>query len=152
MTTSPAARFLGGIADLADFLQAPFALATRIYVGYVFFWSGYLKIRYWEQTVALFESEYRVPLLSPLPAAIAGTFGELFFPVFLVLGLGGRLPALGLFTVNLVAVVSYWHVFSEDTGIAGLRQHELWGFMLAMLFIYGPGKWSLDTLLKNRKR
>jgi uncharacterized membrane protein YphA (DoxX/SURF4 family) len=50
-----------------------------------------------------------------------------------------------------MAVVSYWHEFSKDDGIAGLRQHQLWGFMLAMLFIYGSGPWTLDRLL-GRKR
>lgn len=151
MSTSLVNRSLDGIAGLADLLRAPFALATRIYVAQVFLWSGWLKIRDWEQTIALFEYEYKVPLLSPFWGAVTGTFGELVFSALLILGLGGRLPAIGLFFVNIVAVVSLWHVFSLETGIAGLRQHHLWGFMLAMLVVYGSGSWTLDRLL-GRKR
>ena len=71
------ARSLAAIDNLADKLQPAFALGTRLYVGWVFLKSGYLKITDWEQTVALFESEYRVPLLSPLAGAISGTASEL---------------------------------------------------------------------------
>jgi putative oxidoreductase len=152
MNTLAINRLLDGVANLANRLHAPLALATRIYVGWwVFFRSGWLKITAWDQTISLFESEYRVPLLSPFWGAVSGTAGELIFSSLLIVGLGGRLPSLGLFFVNVMAVVSYWHEFSKDDGIAGLRQHQLWGFMLAMLFIYGSGPWTLDRLL-GRKR
>jgi putative oxidoreductase len=133
-----------------DALQAPFALIVRVYVSWVFLKSALLKLQDWEQTVALFEVEYRVPLLSPLAGAIAGTAGELIFPVLLILGLGGRIAPIGLFAVNAMAVISYAHIFFEDTGIAGLRQHQLWGFMLLMLAIYGTGSWSLDRWLQKK--
>jgi putative oxidoreductase len=151
MSTSLVNRMLDGTAKVADLLQAPFALATRIYVAWVFLKSGWLKIKDWEQTVALFEIEYQVPLLSPYAAAIAGTAGELIFSALLIVGLGGRLPAIGLFLVNIVAVISLWHVFSQDAGVAGLLQHQLWGFMLAMLVVYGSGPWTLDRVLGRMK-
>jgi putative oxidoreductase len=132
-----------------DWLQPPLALFTRLYVGYVFWHSGVLKLQDWEQTVALFESEYRVPVVSPLVGAVAGTAGELVFAALVILGLGGRLAPLGLFAVNALAVVSYAHVLLSDEGIFGLRQHQFWGFMLAMLTVYGPGTWSLDTIIKR---
>jgi len=151
MNTKPISRWMDGLTKAADWLQSPFALVTRVYVSWVFLYSGWLKLRDWEQTVALFEIEYRVPLLSPFWAALAGTAGEVLFSIPLILGLGGRIPALGLYAVNFLAVVSYWHEFSQDSGIAGLRQHHLWGFMLAMLFVYGSGRWSLDYLLNRNK-
>jgi putative oxidoreductase len=134
----------------ADKLQPAFALGTRWYVAWVFLKSGYLKITDWEQTIALFESEYRVPLLSPWWGAVTGTAGELVFSVLLILGLGGRVAPLGLFAVNALAVISYSHVFFSDVGVFGLRQHQFWGFMLAMLCIYGMGSWSVDAVLKSR--
>lgn len=137
-------------ARVLDTLQPLFALGTRLYVGWVFFNAGRLKISNWEQTIWLFENEYRTPLLSPTAAAILGTFGELTFPVFVWLGLFSRLSAVGLFLVNAMAVISYAHVLLGDGFVAGLRQHELWGFMLAMLAIYGSGKLSLDHLLTRR--
>src|SRR5262245_27926711 len=101
MNTQPINRVLDGVASAADLLRAPLAFGTRIYVGWVFLWSGWLKITAWDQTISLFESEYRVPLLSPFWGAVTGTAGELVFSVLLIVGLGGRIPALGLFFVNL---------------------------------------------------
>jgi putative oxidoreductase len=140
--------FFDSLAKLANYLQSPFALVTRCYVAWVFLHSGFLKLQDWEQTVALFESEYKVPLLSPWWAAVSGTAGELVFPILLIAGLGGRIAPLGLFAVNLLAVISYGHVFFTDEGLFGLRQHQFWGFMLAVLTIYGMGNWTLDNLIQ----
>ena len=131
-------------------LQSAFALFTRIYVSWVFLKSGWLKLSAWDQTISLFQDEYRVPLLPPTLAAIAGTAGELVFPILLILGLGGRLSALGLFAVNALAVISYAHVLLQEGFEAAIGQHYLWGFMLLMLTIYGPGDYSLDRLLRGK--
>jgi putative oxidoreductase len=139
------------LAHLLNTLQAPFALATRVYVSWVFLKSGYLKLSDWDSTLALFEYEYRVPLLSPQLAAIAGTAGELVFPSLLILGLFGRLSALGVQAVNVLAVISYAHVLYQQGFAAAIGQHYLWGFMLLVLAIYGPGAWSLDHWLSARR-
>ena len=68
-----------------------------------------------------------------------GTTGELVLPVLLVLGLGSRFSALGLFIVNAVAVISL-----SEIAPAALQQHVFWGALLAGLAIYGLGPWSLD--------
>jgi putative oxidoreductase len=125
-------------------LQPAFALSARLYVSWVFLKSGWLKITAWDQTVSLFEIEYHVPLLSPLAAAVLGTLGELFFPLLLIVGLAGRFAAVSLFAVNVLAVISYSHVLYQEGFEAAIAQHYLWGFMLAMLAVYGPGSWSLD--------
>lgn len=132
-------------------LQAPFALASRWYVSWVFLKSGYLKISDWESTLALFESEYRVPLLQPAHAAMLGTAGELLFPILLIFGLCGRISALGLQAVNVMAVVSYAHVLYQEGFAAAIGQHYLWGYILAVLALYGPGAWSIDHWLLNRR-
>lgn len=142
----------GSLPRLLDLLQAPFALASRIYVSWVFLKSGYLKLSDWSGTLALFEYEYRVPLLSPHLAAIAGTAGELVFPTLLMLGLFGRLSALGLQAVNVLAVISYAHVLFQDGFAAAIGQHYLWGYLLLVLTVYGPGAWSLDRQLRARRK
>jgi len=142
----------GPLPRLLDLLQAPFALASRIYVSWVFLKSGYLKLSDWSGTLALFEYEYRVPLLSPHLAAIAGTAGELVFPTLLMLGLFGRLSALGLQAVNVLAVISYAHVLFQDGFAAAIGQHYLWGYLLLVLTVYGPGGWSLDRQLRARRK
>ena len=122
-----------------DALQPLAALLARLYVAQVFFLSGLTKLRDWGTTVALFTDEYKVPLLSPPLAAAMGTLGELALPVLLVVGLGGRFSALGLFVVNAVAVISL-----SEIAPAALQQHVFWGSLLAGLAIYGLGPWSLD--------
>ena len=135
---------------LLDKLQ-PFALlAARLYVAKIFIWSGWLKLTAWDQTVDLFTSEYHVPVLPPLPAAVLGTFGELFFPALLVLGLFSRVGALGTFVVNAMAVISYSHVLFGEGFEAAIGQHILWGMITLGLTVFGPGAISLDRLLEWR--
>jgi putative oxidoreductase len=131
-------------------LAAPFLLGSRLYVAWQFLASGYLKVTSWNQTIGLFTTEYHTPLLSPTAAAIAGSFGELFFPTLLVLGLCTRIGALGLFAVNAVAVISYRQVLLADGFEAALGQHILWGYMLMVLAVFGAGRVSLDSLFAAR--
>lgn len=132
-------------------LESLFALATRVYVSWVFLKSGWLKLSSWGQTLSLFQDEYRVPLLPPTLAAVFGTAGELVFPVLLILGAAGRLSALGLFAVNALAVISYAHVLLQEGFEAAVAQHYLWGFMLLVLTVYGPGKISVDHLIGQQR-
>ena len=60
-------------------------------------------------------------------------------------GLGSRLSALVLFVFNIVAVVSY-----PDLGEVGLRDHQVWGLLLLVTLLHGPGKLSLDHLIGRR--
>jgi putative oxidoreductase len=130
-----------------DALQPLAALLARLYIAQVFFLSGLTKLRDWDTTVALFTDEYKVPFLPPAAAAFMGTAGELVLPVLLVLGLGGRFSALGLFVVNAVAVISL-----SEIAPAALQQHVFWGSLLAGLAIYGLGPWSLDRWLAPKIR
>jgi putative oxidoreductase len=132
-------------------LQSWFALGARWYVSWQFLKSGYIKVTNWQSTLYLFENEYHTPVLSPHVAALAGSFGELFFPTLLVIGIASRLGAIGLFFVNAMAVISYSQVLLAEGSEAALGQHVLWGSLLLFLIIYGPGKISLDYLL-NRSR
>jgi putative oxidoreductase len=125
-------------------LQSILLLGTRLYVAKQFLQSGWLKVSNWETTLALFKDEYHVPLLPPNVAAVVGSFGELFFPVLLVLGLGGRIGALGLSAVNIMAVVSYSQVLLAEGNEAAIGQHILWGFMLLVLALFGNGSLALD--------
>ena len=140
------------VARPLDALRPWLLLAIRLYVGWQFLKSGWLKLSSWETTLGLFQEEYRVPLLPPDWAAVAGTAGELVFPALLCLGLASRLSALGLSAVNVLAVVSYAHVLLAEGFEAALGQHLLWGFMLAIIMACGPGALSLDGGLAARRR
>ena len=126
-------------------LQPLLALLGRLYVAQAFFLSGLTKLRDWDTTLDLFADEYHVPLLSPTVAAYLGTGGELVLPVLLVLGLGGRVAALGLLFVNGVAVLSL-----TDIAPAALQQHISWGIVLAVLAVWGSGPVALDRWLEPR--
>ena len=116
-------------------------------VASAFFRSGLTKTESWDKTVFLFQAEYHVPLLPPEVAAALGTFGELFFPPLLLLGLAGRFSALSLSVVNIVAVVSYWHVLGENE--AALASHYYWGLLLLVTLLHGPGKLSCDAWISR---
>lgn len=140
-------RLTGGLNGL----QPLVLLATRLLVALPFWQAGLVKIRDWENAVFLFEEEYRVPVLSPTLAALAGTAGELVFPVLLAIGLGTRLAAVGLSLVNIMALVAYAHVLLEPGFEAAVGQHQFWGYLLLVLIAFGPGMFSADHWL-SRKR
>jgi putative oxidoreductase len=133
-----------------DGLRHLLLLGTRLYVSWQFLVSGWLKVTTWDTTLELFRSEYHVPLLPPYLAAVGGAFGELFFPLLLVLGLFTRAGALGLFAVNAMALISYWHVLGGDGFEAARGQHYLWGYMLLVIATCGGGVFSLDQMLEKR--
>jgi len=139
------ARLYARFANLLDKLQPIFALAMRLYVAQVFIMSGWLKFSRWDSTLALFQNDYHVPVLSPHVAAVLGTMAELGLPVLLILGIGTRAAALALFVFNIVAVISY-----PDLSDAGLKDHYLWGALMLVIAVYGPGRLSVDHWLARR--
>jgi putative oxidoreductase len=137
---SQAARVAAVAAD-------PGLLVLRVYVSWQFLKSGWLKLADWDTTRFLFQEEYHVPWLSPTVAAVLGTLGELAFPALLVVGLLARYAAVGLSAVNVMAVVAYAHVLLAEGYEGALAQHWLWGLALAVLVVFGAGRWSLDGWL-----
>ncbi|WP_174873788.1 DoxX family protein [Vogesella oryzae] len=133
-------------AQLERYLQPLALLAMRLYLANVFFKSGLTKLADWDTTLLLFREEYHVPLLPPELAAVLGSGGELLLPPLLLAGLCGRFAALGLTVLNLMAVISYWHVLAGTA----LEFHLVWGLMLALLLATGPGRLALDQLVKQR--
>ena len=139
-------------ARVAAWFESALLLALRWYVAWQFLKSGWLKISEWDSTLYLFQDEYHVPLLPPAMAAVAGTAGELVFPALLIVGLLTRYSALGLSAVNILAVVSYAHVLLSEGFEAALGQHYLWGALLLVVAVFGPGRWSVDALLAGSRR
>jgi len=134
-TANRSLHFLLPIADLV----------LRLYIAKVFILSGWSKISDWDTTLYLFREEYHVPLLNPELAATIASAGELGLPVLLVLGIFTQLSALGLFVLNIVAVISYYATLSQSP--AALTDHLQWGLMLAMLMTLATHKISLDHFL-----
>jgi putative oxidoreductase len=131
---------------LLDRLQPLLLLGFRLYLARVFLLSGLTKTRDWSSTVALFTDEYHVPFLPPAVAAALGAATELSMPILLVVGLGSRLAAGVLFVFNIVAVISYYETLVQTGGV---KDHILWGTMLLVLLICGPGQIAVDTRLER---
>jgi len=127
-------------------LLAPLGdLAIRLWVAKVFWQSGLTKAQSFDTTLQLFRYEYSVPLLPPEVAAYLATFSELTFSVLLAAGLAGRFSAAALFVLNIVAVISYPALEANAIGY-----HQLWGLLLLVPLLHGPGKLSIDHLIAKR--
>lgn len=122
-------------------------LFCRLWVAWVFFNSGLVKIASWDSTLYLFEFEYNVPLIPWELSAYLGTATELILPIFIAIGLFARPMSLILFIFNLIAVLSYPLLWEK-----GFYDHQLWGVMLLNICIWGAGACSLDHLIKSSIR
>lgn len=122
----------------------PLALLLRLGVAAPFFLSGRTKVEglltITPSARYLFAEEYRVPLLSPDLAAALAAYAEHALPILLVLGLFTRPAALGLLAMTLVI-----QIFVIP---GGWPTHLLWAGPLIYLIARGPGRASLDRVLK----
>lgn len=135
------------LVGLLEWLQAPALLTARLYVAHVFFMSGLESLRSWDATLYLYEYEFHVAVLPPHVAAVMGTAGEVLLPPLLALGLFGRFGALGLSVVNAVALLSYMYALQAPA----IMFHVIWGILLIVVALWGPGKWSIDHLWAIRR-
>jgi putative oxidoreductase len=138
-------HFYRTVSAKISLLEPIALLAARFYVAWAFFASGLTKLRDWESTLMLFEYEYQVPVLSFELAAYLGTGAEIIFPLLLIAGLASRLSALGLFFVNIIAVISL-----EEIAAAAYAEHVLWGVLLALVVIFNGGRLALDRLVEKK--
>ncbi len=134
------------LEDKLQNILAPLTLlAIRLYVGWIFFKSGQLKLDSyfngnWDFTVFLFKEEHPVPLLSPEVAAVLGTGGEILFPILLVLGICGRCGAAGLLAMTAVIEFTY----------KALPEHQMWALLLLAVLTFGSGKISIEHFIRKR--
>jgi putative oxidoreductase len=137
--------------DGLEYAKPVVDLALRLWVADAFFRAGLVKIADMDSTIDLFTNTYHVPFLPPAFAAYLGTGVELVVPWFLAFGLFGRLTAAFMFVYNLICVISFPDLWPDGfwTGLFGsaFKDHKIWGLMLLVTFVYGPGKLSLDYLL-----
>lgn len=127
--------------------DAALLLFTRIAVGHIFWASGRTKVEGWAlrpEAIDLFRDEYQLPILSPELAATLAAIGEHLFPIMLLIGLGTRYAALGLFGMTLVIQL---FVYPEAWWV-----HALWFALLAWLIARGGGAWSVDALVARRQQ
>lgn len=138
--TTPVAVFGRIPADLVQ-------LALRGGLAGIFWSSARTKVEglltVSDNTYFLFEEEYRLPLLAPDLAAPLATYAEHLLPVLLVLGLGSRFAALGLFVMTLtIQLFVYPNAF--------LSTHLGWFALALAIIAKGPGRISIDHLIARK--
>jgi putative oxidoreductase len=150
-THETATQAPGGIAGLIRRFNAAaaliphdlVALAARVFPAVVFWQSGRTKVEgltIKDSTWFLFQDLYALPLIPPAWAAVMATVAEHVLPVLLILGLLSRFSALGLLAMTAVIQI---FVFPE-----AWVTHGLWAAALLVVAAQGPGRLSLDHLLR----
>lgn len=119
------------------------ALMLRLFPALVFWQSGRTKVEgltIRDQTWFLFEHEYALPLVPSEVAAVLATLAEHALPVLMILGLLTRLSALGLLAMTAVIQIFVYP--------GAWITHGLWAAALLAAAAGGPGRISLDHLLR----
>lgn len=117
------------------------ALPLRFAVATVFWRSAMAHLANWQTTLYLFHNDYRLPFLPPDPAAYMAVSIEVSTPILLVLGLLTRPAALMLLGMTTVIEV---FVYPQ-----AWPTHIQWAAMLLVLIARGPGKLSVDWLVRR---
>ena len=123
-----------------------FGLAVPFWRSGVNKWDGFLQVN--DVAIILFSSEFQLhlpggpyPFPAPAVTAFAAGSAEILLPILLVLGLATRFAALGLLLMTLVA---------QLTVPDGWPLHVTWAAMALGIMAWGPGRMSLDHLIKER--
>jgi putative oxidoreductase len=110
-------------------------------------WDGFLQLN--DVAILLFSSEFQLhlpggpyPFPAPAVTAFAAGSAEILLPTLLVLGLATRVTALGLLVMTLIV---------QLTVPGGWPLHLTWAAMALGIMAWGPGRISLDHLIKVRK-
>ncbi|HVY33438.1 MAG TPA: DoxX family protein [Caulobacteraceae bacterium] len=115
------------------------ALIARAATCTVFWSSGTQKLSDWSATLALFETEYHVPLIPPHPAAYMATTIEIGCAVLVMAGLATRAAVFVLLGMTTVIEVFIYP--------GAWPTHIQWVAFMFVLLARGPGKISLDALI-----
>lgn len=126
-----------------QFFEAIALLGVRIALAAPFWFSARTKVEEgsWltlnDVQVLIFENEFGVP--NPEIVAPVAMYAEHIFPIMLILGLGTRFAAAGLFVMTIVIQMvfpdAFWTV------------HLYWFVLAVMLIARGGGLLSADKLV-----
>ena len=142
---------------LANLLQTsgdPVLAVARVALGIVMFPHGAQKLLGWlggygyRGTMGYFTKNLGIPPLFGMLAIGAEFFGSLA----LILGLGGRVAALGILAVMTVAALrvhvpaGFFMNWGGQKQGEGYEFHILAAILALVILVHGSGPWSLDML------
>jgi putative oxidoreductase len=136
---------------VASNLQSPFLLVVRLFWGFCFFSAGLGKLLDINQVIQFFTT-----LNIPAPAFTSYLVAsvELIGGIFLFLGILSRIISVPLLTIMIVAYIT-----AEANAVKMFFSDPIYfitrtpfTFLLASLIvlIFGPGKFSIDHVLKKK--
>ena len=159
--SSAPVRLVDGAIDLMSRIpESLIAFIARFSIAAVFWKSGQTKVqgfaidlvngefelgwpRLSDSAVALFQDEYKLPLIAPELAAPLAAMAEHVFPFLLLIGLATRFSALALLGMTLVIQL---FVYPD-----AYPTHGTWAALLLYLIARGPGALSIDHWLARRR-
>ena len=139
--TAPARAAAGVLRWLDAVPYTLLAIPLRLALATVFWNSAMTHLANWQTTLYLFADEYKVPVLPPDIAATMAVSIEVSTPVLLVVGFLTRPAALVLLGMTTVIEV---FVYPQ-----AWPTHIQWAAMMLILLCRGPGKLSLDYLVRR---
>ncbi|MCM2302147.1 MAG: DoxX family protein [Flavobacteriaceae bacterium] len=119
-------------------------LLIRLVLAYGFFGPAMTKLK---NTQEIFEWFREIGIPFPVINAYLTTYTEFFGFIFLAVGFATRLISIPLIIIMLVAIKT---VHLNNGFIAANNGFEIplyYAIMLFVLFVYGPGKYSLDVYI-----
>jgi putative oxidoreductase len=141
-----ASVFVRAIAEpsLAQ-LALRIALAVPFWRSGILKWDGFLQLK--DTAITLFTDEFMLhlpggpyPFPAPTTMAFLSGCGEIVFPILLVLGLATRFAGVGLLCMTAIV---------ELTVPDGWPIHITWAAMALGIMAWGPGRISLDHLIRR---
>ena len=139
------------LTKIGHLLQSPLLLVIRLYWGWSFAQTGWGKLTHLERTTNFFAS---LNLPAPKLNAIAAGSTECLGGVLLALGLYTRFASPALIFTMIVAYVTadreaLFAITSDGDKFTGAAPF-LFLFAALIVFAFGPGKFSLDALLRKK--
>ncbi len=145
-------KFYNFFEVIGKSLKSPFLLLIRLIWGYQFFIAGLGKLTNLSQVASFFEN-LNIPI-PKLSVFLVATF-EILGGASLFFGLGARFMSALLIIIMIVAYSTAHStnltIFSFITNPVLFAKETPFSFLYTSLvvFIFGPGKFSLDQILKK---
>ena len=115
----------------------------RLLLSAIFLINGIGKIFNYEGTIQYMEN-FDVPGYLIIPAIIV----EILFPILLIIGYYTKFSALVLSLFTLALAVIFHTDFSNQMQLMSFLKNIAIAGGFLIIFVYGPGKYSLDHKLK----
>jgi putative oxidoreductase len=143
-------KLYGLLVRVASGLQSPFLAIVRLYWGWQIAQNGWGKLHNLARVTEFFAS---LGLPAPGPTATFVATFEFVGGVLLAVGLLSRIAALGLVIDMTMAYITAdreaFFSFFTDPGKFYNADPFIFLFVGMVILIFGPGKFSLDALVRG---